>query len=103
MIDRPGKKHNPGLAAPLIAASGPANRREMKRPSCLVASVFPIYPPVEFIGPLAYTQSREPVKPEDLAATIYAAMGIGPETEIHDNLNRPHSLILGQPIKALLP
>jgi hypothetical protein len=47
--------------------------------------------------------SREPVKPEDLTATIYAALGVGPETEIRDNQDRPHPLILGQPVKALLP
>lgn len=46
--------------------------------------------------------SREPVKPEDIAATVYEAMGISPETEIRDPLGRPHTLALGQPIRALL-
>jgi hypothetical protein len=46
--------------------------------------------------------SREPVTPEDITATIYAALGIPADTEIYDNLGRPHPLILGQPIKALL-
>ena len=46
--------------------------------------------------------SREPVTPEDVTATIYALLGIPADTEIHDNQGRPHSLILGQPIKALL-
>lgn len=46
--------------------------------------------------------SRDPVTPEDLTATIYAAMGIPAETEIRDNQNRPHNLILGQPLRALL-
>jgi hypothetical protein len=46
--------------------------------------------------------SREPVTPEDLTATIYEAMGIPHDTEIYDPQNRPHRLILGQPIQALL-
>jgi hypothetical protein len=46
--------------------------------------------------------SRDPVKPEDLTATIYEALGIPAETEIHDPLHRPYPLIQGQPIRALL-
>jgi hypothetical protein len=46
--------------------------------------------------------SREPVTPEDITATIYALMGVPLDAEIRDTLNRPHQLILGQPIKALL-
>jgi uncharacterized protein (DUF1501 family) len=36
---------------------------------------------------------ENPVKPEDLAATIFAALGIDPSTEIYDRDNRP--LIIG--------
>jgi uncharacterized protein (DUF1501 family) len=43
----------------------------------------------------------DPVTPEDIAATIYDALGIAPETRIHDPLNRPHSVALGKPICAL--
>ena len=32
--------------------------------------------------------SRSPVSPSDIAATIYSAMGIDPQTRIHDQLNR---------------
>jgi uncharacterized protein (DUF1501 family) len=39
---------------------------------------------------------RDPVTPEDLTATIYEALGIPADTEIRDNLNRPHQLILGR-------
>ncbi|MGF1579311.1 MAG: DUF1501 domain-containing protein [Gemmataceae bacterium] len=42
--------------------------------------------------------SDNPVTPEDITATIYDAMGIDPETEIHDQQNRPHRLILGRSI-----
>jgi hypothetical protein len=45
--------------------------------------------------------SREPVTPEDIAATVYQLLGIDPETEIRDNLDRPHTLALGRPIRAL--
>ncbi len=39
--------------------------------------------------------SDNPVTPEDITATIYDAMGIPEDTEIHDQLHRPHRLILG--------
>lgn len=39
-----------------------------------------------------------PVTPEDIAATIYHALGIAPETRILDGLARPHSVALGKPI-----
>jgi hypothetical protein len=46
--------------------------------------------------------SRDPVSPEDITATIYEALGIPLETEIHDEQHRPYTLALGQPIRALL-
>lgn len=42
--------------------------------------------------------SRDPVTPEDLTATIYDALGVPADTEIHDNLNRPHQLVRGTSI-----
>ena len=42
--------------------------------------------------------ASNPVTPEDIAATIYHALGIPPETLIYDRLNRPQPLALGQPI-----
>ncbi len=33
--------------------------------------------------------AEHPVRPEDLAATLYHLLGIPPETEIHDRSNRP--------------
>lgn len=48
----------------------------------------------------AYPVSN-PVTPEQVAATIYHALGIDPETRIVDSLNRPHSVALGEPIRAL--
>ncbi|MCH7987771.1 MAG: DUF1501 domain-containing protein [Planctomycetes bacterium] len=48
----------------------------------------------------AYPKSN-PVTPEDIAATIYTALGIDPETRIIDSLNRPQHLALGKPILDL--
>jgi hypothetical protein len=45
--------------------------------------------------------ARDPVTPEDLAATIYAALGIDPGERILDALHRPHDVALGAPIGAL--
>jgi hypothetical protein len=45
----------------------------------------------------AYPQSN-PVTPEDVASTIYHALGISPEMELRDNLGRPHALSTGKPI-----
>ena len=45
---------------------------------------------------------RDPVTPQDVAATIYRVMGLDPETTIRDALDRPHALSAGTPIGALL-
>ncbi len=45
---------------------------------------------------------ENPVGPEDVAATIYAALGIDPTTEIRDGLDRPYTLCTGRPITAVL-
>jgi hypothetical protein len=48
----------------------------------------------------AYPAS-DPVTPEQIAATLYYALGISPEMRIYDSLNRPHSVALGEPIHDL--
>ena len=47
-----------------------------------------------------YPASR-PYTPGDFAATIYRALGIDPETELRDKLNRPIRLCCGTPIEPL--
>ena len=42
-----------------------------------------------------------PVTPDDIAATIYYALGIDPATEIHDLFRRPIPLASGTPLTAL--
>jgi len=48
----------------------------------------------------AYPAS-DPVTPEQIAATIYYALGVDPETQITDSLARPHVVALGEPIHEL--
>ncbi|MDA1014167.1 MAG: DUF1501 domain-containing protein [Planctomycetota bacterium] len=48
----------------------------------------------------AYPDSN-PVTPEDVAATIYHALGIDPKQHIQDPLDRPRVLALGEPILEL--
>jgi hypothetical protein len=42
------------------------------------------------------------VDPADIHATMYRCLGIDPEQEIHDHLNRPQRLCLGQVIERLI-
>lgn len=44
----------------------------------------------------------EAFTPEDLAATIFDRLGIGPEREFHDASGRPYRIYRGKPIAALL-
>ena len=41
------------------------------------------------------------VSPEDLIATVYNALGISPESEMRDQLGRPHRLVEGRPLIEL--
>ncbi|MBX3440354.1 MAG: DUF1501 domain-containing protein, partial [Planctomycetaceae bacterium] len=49
----------------------------------------------------AYPTSQ-PVSPADVTATILSALGIDPQAEMHDRLNRPLPLSAGMPIQPLL-
>ncbi len=44
---------------------------------------------------------ESPQKPENLAATIYEALGLPRTVEWHDPLGRPHTVYEGEPIKGL--
>ena len=52
--------------------------------------------------PHAAYPAKDPVTPQDIAATIYQAMGLSPNAEIRDPFDRPYSISLGTPIQALL-
>jgi len=46
--------------------------------------------------------SENPVGPEDIAATIYAALGIPLDLELRDGQDKPYTLCTGKPIVALV-
>lgn len=46
--------------------------------------------------------TAEKVTQDNIAATVYHLLGIEPETLIHDKLNRPFPVALGEPIHKLL-
>jgi len=50
---------------------------------------------------LAAYPATLPVTPDDLAATIYHALGIDPTTDLFDRLERPYRLALGKPLVEL--
>jgi hypothetical protein len=43
----------------------------------------------------------DPVRPDDIAATLFAALGFDPATEVRDQLGRPFPISRGKPIRAL--
>lgn len=45
--------------------------------------------------------TEDPVRPEDLLATLYSAFGLPPEAEIYDPENRPHPISRGVPVRSL--
>lgn len=45
--------------------------------------------------------AESPVGPQDYAATILHALGIAPETAVHDRFGRPHRVCEGAPITGL--
>jgi hypothetical protein len=45
--------------------------------------------------------ARDPVRPDDLAATMFYLMGIDPHTEVYDAENRPH-LIGGDVVRGVI-
>jgi hypothetical protein len=50
---------------------------------------------------IAAWPDSDPVSPEDLAATIYHALGVDLQTELRDHLGRPRYLCEGKPLLAL--
>jgi hypothetical protein len=46
--------------------------------------------------------TANPHDPADFVATLYHLLGVAPETQIHDAIGRPHTVIIGQPIEGIL-
>ena len=51
---------------------------------------------------IAAYPTENPVSPGDVGATIYSLLGVRPDMEITDQTGRPHPLVHGEPIKAIL-
>jgi hypothetical protein len=49
----------------------------------------------------ASSPKEKPVHPTDLLATVYYALGIDPNMEIHNHLNQPRELVKGTPVTDL--
>ena len=46
--------------------------------------------------------AKDPVKPDDLAATMYYLLGIDPTSEIHDATNRPRPIAAGKLVRGVI-
>lgn len=49
----------------------------------------------------ASSPKEKPVHPNDLLATVYYALGVDPNQEIHNHLNQPRDLVKGKPLLDL--
>lgn len=45
--------------------------------------------------------AEKPVVPQDFVATLYHALGVGPEDTLNDHLSRPHRIYEGKPLESL--
>jgi hypothetical protein len=43
----------------------------------------------------------DPVRPDDVTATVFHALGLDPATEVFDQLKRPMPISAGAPIRPL--
>ena len=92
-----------------ITSSAGADKR---RPRPLAVTATPssspaaACPPARSTAPATSTPPTPPATPsppQDIAATIYQALGIPPDTEIRDpHIGRPYVLSTGTPIRALV-
>jgi hypothetical protein len=46
--------------------------------------------------------AKDPVRPEDLAATIFHLLGLDPHTEVYDTLNRPRPIAEGDVVTGVI-
>lgn len=80
----PGRKHWAGAYSVVLAGGGVRGGQVFGESDAIAA----------------YVKER-PVGPADLAATMFAALGIDPATHYHDALARPFAVSVGQPIYGL--
>ena len=46
--------------------------------------------------------AENPVRPDDLAATLYYLLGIDPQTEVYDTSKRPLAITSGKPVMGVM-
>jgi hypothetical protein len=51
---------------------------------------------------IAAYPASDPHDPSDFAATVYHLLGVPADTTIYDQIGRPHHLVIGKKIDALL-
>jgi hypothetical protein len=83
--DRGGRDHWPPCYTVLFAGGGIAGGAVYGASDAVAA-----YP------------AKDPVGPEDIAATMYSSLGVDPDTEIRDHFGRAQPLARGRPIEAIL-
>jgi uncharacterized protein (DUF1501 family) len=79
-----GRDHWPGAYSVLLAGGGICGGQAYGRTDASASAV-----------------KDFPVRPDDLAATIYEALGIPADTMLSDSRQRPHRITDGRPIYAL--
>jgi hypothetical protein len=79
-----GRDHWPGAYSALLAGGGIRGGQAYGR-----------------TDPVAGSVKDFPVRPDDLAATLYEALGIPADTMLPDSRQRPHRITDGQPLRAL--
>ena len=93
---RSPKVINTASSAPTAATTG-----RSATPSCSPAAASPrARSTAPATGSAAYP-ATDPVTPDDLAATMFWALGIDPATEVHDTLGRPLPIAAGKPITRI--
>lgn len=83
--DGGGREHWPGAYSALLAGGGVKGGLVYGRTDAVAGSV-----------------KDFPVRPDDLAATLYECLGIPADTILLDSRQRPHAIAEGKPVRALL-
>ena len=86
-------RRTPSSSAPTAATTGPSATRSSSPAAASTPGA--IYGSSDRIG--AYP-ATDPVTPDDIAATMFWALGIDPATEVTDTLGRPLPIAAGKPI-----
>ena len=81
-----GRDHWPQCYTALLAGGGVKQRPRLRRVGQAPAPI----------------PAADPVRPEDLSATMFHLLGIDPKTEVRDALNRPLPISPGQVIEGVL-